>query len=331
MEVHMIRDDITHMKVDAIMNPTNSMLQGSSGIDGLVHAAGGAELEEQCSLLSPISIGEAVVTLAFGLPCKKIIHVAVPRWRNGLSGEKLLMRRAYMEGLKAAFNESDIHTLAIPLMGSGGYSFPMSEAFNIANETLKEFSKEIKRKRKGFTVYLVMYSVESMMEIKKLMMTIMENIDDEYAKAHPNRLILNEEDTPDRMFQQVYALSSTKSSKKKESLDEYIKKNKGSFRSKLFAYTQKSGMSDPEIYQAAGITKSLYSKMKNPSYNVQKDNVLKLAVAMKLNIEETYDLLESAGYTIDTSKISDLVYEYNIINKQYDLDKILYEINERLA
>ena len=71
--------------------------------------------------------------------------------------------------------------------------------------------------------------------------------------------------------------------------------------------------------------------MKNPSYNVQKDNILKLAVAMKPSIEETYDLLESAGYTIDTSKISDLVYEYNIINKQYDLNKILYEINERLA
>ena len=330
MEVHMIRDDITHMKVDAIMNPTNSRLYGFSGIDGLVHQAGGAELEAQCSKFSPISIGEAVVTLAFGLPCKKIVHVAVPRWRGGLSGEKLLMRTAYLEGLRAAFREKDIHSLAIPLMGSGGYGFPMSEAFRIADGALKEFEKEIRRKKKGFTVYLVMYSVESMIEMSRLMMDIMENIDDEYAEAHPNRFV-REQDDPDMMFQKVHSLTNPMVKTKKETLDEYIKKNKGSFQATLFTYVKRSGKQDSEIYRAAGITKSLYSKMKNPSYNVQKDSVLRLAVALELNIEETYDLLESAGYAIDTGKISDLVFEYSIINRQYDIDRILYEIDERLG
>ena len=152
MEVHFVRDDITHMNVDAIMNPTNSRLYGFSGIDGLVHEAGGAELEAQCAKLGPISIGEAVVTLAFGLPCKKIIHTAVPKWRGGYSGERLLMRTAYLEGLRAAFREKDVHTLAVPLMGSGSYGFPMSEAFRIADGALKEFEKDKKRKRKGFKV-----------------------------------------------------------------------------------------------------------------------------------------------------------------------------------
>ncbi|MDO5136855.1 MAG: macro domain-containing protein [Oscillospiraceae bacterium] len=330
MEVHMIRDDITHMDVDAIMNPTNSGLYGVSGIDGLVHKAGGSELEAQCSLLRPICIGEAVLTLSYGLPCKKIVHVAVPRWRGGLAGEKLLLKNAYLEGLRAAFNEPDIHSLAIPLMGSGGYKFPMSVAFNIANDTLQEFCDEIKRKRRGFTVYLVMYSVKSMIEVENHMMSIMENIDDEYAKAHPNRFV-PEEENPDRMFQLVYELTNAKTKGKKESLDEYIENNKGSFQATLFAYIQKSGMTDPEIYNSAELTKSHFSKLKKEGYNVQKDTVLRLAVALKLSQDETKDLLESAGFTYDRSKVSDLVFEYYIMNGKYDLDKILCEIDDRLA
>ena len=289
------------------------------------------ELEAQCSLLRPICIGEAVLTLAYGLPCKKIVHVAVPRWRGGLSGEKLLMRTAYLEGLRAAFNEPDIHSLAIPLMGSGGYKFPMSIAFNIAKDTLQEFSGEIKRKRKGFTVYLVMYSVKSMVEIRNHMMSIMENIDDEYANAHPNRFIPDDEESPDSMFQQVYALNNAKTKSKKESLDEYIKKNKKSFQATLFAYIQKSGKTDSDIYNSAGLTKSHFSKLKKEGYNVQKDTVLRLAVALRLSQDEAEELLESSGFTFDRSKVSDLVYEYYIMNGQYDLDKILCEIDDRLA
>ena len=176
-----------------------------------------------------------------------------------------------------------------------------------------------------------MYSVESMIEINNLMMTIMENIDDEYAKAHPNRFIPEDEERPDRLFQQVYALKNAKTKIKKDSLDEYIKKNKGSFQATLFAYIQMSEMTDPEIYSSAGLTKSHFSKLKKEGYNVQKDTVLRLAVALKLSQDETEDLLESAGFTFDKSKVSDLVYEYYIMNGQYDLDKILCEIDDRLA
>ena len=333
MKVHLIRDDITHMEVDAIMNPTNSDLYGFSGIDGLVHEAGGPELEEQCQRLKPISIGEAVVTLAFGLPCKKIVHVAVPRWRGGYSGEKLLLKAAYIEGLRAAFKEPDIHSLAIPLMGSGGYKFPMSVAFNIAQDSLKEFEEEVKRKRKGFTVFLVMYSVESMMQLRKLMISILENIDDEYAESHPNRNTYSIEQSQniDRMFQKIVASKQTKPNHTNETLDEYIDRRKGSFQATLFAFIQKSGKTDSEVYTSAGITKSHFSKLKNPQYNVQKDTVLRLAVALKLDIDEMGDLLESAGFTIDRSKIKDLVYEYYISKEKWDLNKILYEIDERLA
>ena len=331
MEHRLVRNDITKMKVDAIMNPTNSRLYGFSGIDGLIHEAGGSELELQCDLLRPLCIGEAVVTLAYGLPCRKIVHVAVPKWRGGLSGEKLLMKTAYIEGFRAAFKEPDIHTLAVPLMGSGSYGFPMSEAFSIATNVIADFEKEVVRRNRTFTVYLVMYSPSSMKELKKHMMSIVEHIDDEYAIANSNLPKRKPRMTPDDLFQRVFEIHETETKPIKESLDAYISRRKGSFQATLFAYIQKSGMTDPDIYNSAGLTKSHFSKLKKEGYNVQKDTVLRLAVALRLSQDETEDLLEAAGFTIDRSKVSDLVYEYYIMNGQYDLDKILYEIDDRLA
>ena len=329
MEHHLVRKDITKMKVDAIMNPTNSTMYGFSGIDRLVHEAGGPELEIQCEHLRPLCVGEAVVTLAYGLPCKKIVHVAVPRWLGGLSGEKLLMKTAYREGFKAAFDQTDIHSLAVPLMGSGTYGFPMSEAFSIATKAISDFEKEIRRKNKAFTVYLVLYSPASMKELKKHMMSIVEDIDDEYATTHSNLPERTQRKTPDDLFQKVLTIHETSAKPIKESLDDYINRRKGSFQATLFAFIQRSGKRESEIYKAAEITKSHFSKLKNPDYNVQKETVLRLAVALKLNIDETNKLLESAGFTIDRSKVRDLVFEYYISKQKWDLLQIEQDIEER--
>lgn len=329
MEHHLVRKDITKMKVDAIMNPTNSTMYGLSGIDKLVHEAGGPELEIQCEQLRPLCVGEAAVTLAYGLPCKKIVHVAVPKWLGGLSGEKLLMKTAYREGFRAAFNQNDIHSLAVPLMGSGTYGFPMSEAFSIATNAISDFEKEIRRRNRTFTVYLVLYSPASMKELKKHMMSIVEDIDDEYAIAHSNMPEHPQRMTSDDLFQKFLTLHETSSKPIKESLDDYINRRKGSFQATLFGFIQRSGRKESEIYNAAGITKSHFSKMKNPDYNVQKGTVLRLAVALKLNIDETNKLLESAGFTFDRSKVNDLVFEYYITNQKWDLFQIEQDIEER--
>ena len=93
MEIHLVRNDITKMAVDAILNPTTTDLYGDSGIDGLVHRAGGTRLDDLCRSIGRVPIGEAVITDAFGLPCKKIVHAPTVRWRGGYSGEEILLRK----------------------------------------------------------------------------------------------------------------------------------------------------------------------------------------------------------------------------------------------
>ena len=94
MPLQIVREDITKMHVDAIVNTTNERMVGLSGVDLAVHTAAGAELDEECSRLAPLGVGEAKLSGGYGLPAKYVIHTSGPVWRGGLGGERLLLRRA---------------------------------------------------------------------------------------------------------------------------------------------------------------------------------------------------------------------------------------------
>lgn len=140
MPFTIVRQDITKMKVDAIVNAANTELLMGGGVCGAIfHAAGAGQLQEACNKLAPIKTGQAVITPGFKLPAKYIIHTAGPIYRQD-DAEKCeaLLRSAYRESLALA-KQRQCESIAFPLISSGIYGYPKSEALKVATKTLEEF------------------------------------------------------------------------------------------------------------------------------------------------------------------------------------------------
>ena len=114
-----IRNDITKLSVDAIVNAANTSLQMGGGVCGAIFSAAGADrLQNACDALAPIKTGEAVVTQGFNLPTKYIIHTAGPVYRGGKQGEEALLRSCYISSLELAV-KYNCESIAFPLISSG--------------------------------------------------------------------------------------------------------------------------------------------------------------------------------------------------------------------
>lgn len=109
-----------------------------------------------------------------------------------------------------------------------------------------------------------------------------------------------------------------------ESLNKFLSQNKTkSFRELLFSFIDRSGLKDSDVYRKAGIDRRLFSKVRcNENYVLCKENILKLCVSLRLNLDDTSKLLESAGYSLSTTNNYDLILRYCIINKIYDMDTV---------
>jgi len=140
MPFTIVRQDITKMKVDAIINAANTELQMGGGVCGAIfHAAGAAQLQAACDKLAPIKTGEAVITPGFGLPAKFIIHAAGPVYRHwNKEQNQQHLRAAYTNSLKRAV-ENKCDRIAFPLISSGIYGYPKEEALQVATSAIQDF------------------------------------------------------------------------------------------------------------------------------------------------------------------------------------------------
>jgi O-acetyl-ADP-ribose deacetylase (regulator of RNase III) len=142
MPFTIIRNDITKMQVDAIVNAANTGLAQGGGVCGAIFKAAGArELQAACDKLAPIKTGEAVITPGFALPAKYVIHAAGPVYRGGGHGEEELLRAAYTNSLKRAV-ENNCESIAFPLISSGIYGYPKDEALRVAASAIRDFIGE---------------------------------------------------------------------------------------------------------------------------------------------------------------------------------------------
>lgn len=335
MPLKIIRQDITKMRVDAIVNTTNEDMVGHSGVDLAVHTAAGPMLDAECEKIRPLGLGTAKITGAYNLDAKYIIHTAGPVWRGGMIGESIILKSCYIESLKLAV-ANGCESVAFPLISAGAYGYPKDQVLKFAIQAITEFLFE-----NELTVYLCVYDRDSYEFSRKLFAEISEFISDGYVEekavcfesetdCFERTLAPKEIRRRNSVFSAPLPCASMPApqSKKDKSLEEYMKSMDKSFACKLFDFIDAKGMTDVECYKKANVDKKTFSKIKcNPdTYRPSKQTAVAFAIALELTLDETQDLLASAGLTLSGSFVFDKIIRYFIQKGIYDV----FEINEAL-
>lgn len=319
MPLHIVRNDITTMKMDAIVNAANESLLGGGGVDGAIHRAAGPELLAECRTLGGCKTGHAKITKGYHLPAKFVIHTVGPVWRGGGHGERELLVSTYRSSLELA-RANGCETVAFPLISSGVYGYPKDQALKVAVDTIGEFLLS-----HDMTVYLVIFDRAAYTIGGKLFADIAAYIDGRYVDAHTDsretqrrRMALAsmtmEEDAP--------APAAAPAD-----LDEALSKLDESFSQMLLRKIDERGMTDVQCYKKANIDRKLFSKIRSDvRYKPSKPTAMAFAVALELPLEEAREMLEKAGFAFSHASKFDIIVEYFIAHRNYNI----FEINEAL-
>lgn len=330
MPFTIVRQDITKMNVDAIVNAANTDLQMGGGVCGAIFkAAGAAQLQAACDKLAPIKTGESVITPGFDLPAKFIIHAAGPvygQWSKEQNEQ--LLRDAYTNSLKRAV-ENKCKSIAFPLISSGIYGYPKDEALKVATSVIKNFLAD-----HDLDVTLVVYDKTSYTVSRELLGAVKSYIDEHYVETHESRRAQHFE--PDALYKTEEYASKYKKPRFDDvleasvcapDLDDLVGNLDEPFSQMLLRLIDAKKMTDVEVYKRANLDRKLFSKIRSSkSYMPSKRTAVALAIALNLSLSETNGLLERAGYALSHAVKFDVIVEYFITNGKYDV----FEINEVL-
>ena len=255
MPLEIVRNDITKMKVDAIVNAANETLLGGGGVDGCIHRAAGPELLAECRTLGGCKTGDAKITKAYRLPCQYVIHTVGPVWNGGSHGERELLVSCYRTSLALA-KEHGCETVAFPLISSGVFGYPKDQALRVAVDTISEFLAD-----NDMTVYLVIFSRAAYAIGNKLFADIAAYIDDHYVDAHTD---LRRERMRRMSVVESRMLTAYEDAPMATSgLDEALAHLDAGFSETLLKLIDRSGKKDSEIYKKANVDRKLFSKIRN--------------------------------------------------------------------
>ena len=337
MPLKIIRQDITKIKCDAIVNPTDPHYSHGGGVDAQVHEAAGVELYQACMEQGTLSVGNATITSAFSLPCKYVIHTVGPVWKDGHHGEEDTLRSCYSECLKLALINK-CKSVAFPLIASGTFGFPKDRVLKIAMDVIGDFLFE-----NEMLVYVVVFDKTAYSISEKLFSDITSFIDDTYSEWNaPMYDSLREERNFSRYQRKAVSESNADADEiiamrpqmcesapiGGKSLDDMLKEMDKGFADTLFHYIDEKGISDVECYKRANVDKKTFSKIKcNKNYKPSKVTAVSFAIALRLNLDETNHLLNTVGMSLSRSSKFDVIIEYFITTGNY---KDIFDVNETL-
>ena len=312
MPFQIVRNDITRVKADAIVNTANPCPIVGSGTDSAIYRAAGHEkLLEARRKIGELAPGEVAATSAFALDARYIIHASGPMWVDGTHSEKTLLSRCYSNALMLSA-ELGCESIAFSLMGSGTYGFPKSEALDVALAEIGRFllTHEL-------TVILVVFDRESVALSKELVGEIDTFIDEHtvgqlHAWEYDNEVL-------ERMERDYRGLKAQEGAKN-TSLDKMLAQQELGFRERLFRLIDARDIDDVTVYKRANLDRKVFSRIRcKADYKPSKKTALALAIALELDLATTRDLLARAGYALSPSSRFDLIVSYFIERGSYDM------------
>ena len=294
MPLHIVQNDITTMKVDAIVNAANESLLGGGGVDGAIHQAAGPDLLKECRTLGGCKTGQAKITKGYRLPAKFVIHTVGPIWRGGDHGERELLASAYRSSLELALANA-CETVAFPLISSGVYRYPKDQALKVAVDTIADF---LLSHDTDMNVYLVIFDRKTYTIGGTLFDDITAFLDEQYDSEHSHSGEGQPLCRPDESFSQMVQRKMNE-----------------------------RGITDAQCYKMANIDRRLFSEIRSDiHYKPFKPTAMAFAIALELPLDEVREMLGKAGFIFSHASKFDIIAEYFISRQNYNI----FEINEAL-
>ena len=341
MPFEIVRNDITNMRVDAIVNTANPRPVVGPGVDSAIHAAAGPQLLMERQRIGRIAVGNAELTAAYGLDAKYVIHTVGPVWDGGSYGEEALLRNCYDNSLKLAL-KNNCQSIAFPLISTGNYGFPKDKALQIAISAFSAFLLEHEMQ-----IYLVVFDRKAFKLSEQLFQGVASYIGQNYVDTCEQAVYGVSEEIRRNRIRRRRDMEICESAVLRESLpctpmaapkaaslEDMLKQADAGFTETLLKLIDQTGKKDSEIYKKALLTKQHFSKIRNnPNYKPTKPTAIALALALELDLEATKDLIGRAGYALTNSSKFDLIIRYFIEQGNYNVVEIniaLYEFDQPL-
>lgn len=307
-------------------------------------------------------MGDVEITAGYGLDARFVLHAVSPIWQGGNHSEEYLLRQCYDKALLLAL-EHGCESIAFPLLSAGNHGFPKPLALQIAINAFSSFLMEHEMQ-----IYLVVFSSNAFELSEKLFHSVSSYIDetyirdktlDEYGIENKRDIQEAELDQIRRAIDRQWHLRQERELREDEfaedsismpmalsiamgvdealtpyDLDELLKTTDAGFSETLLKLIDRTGKKDSEIYKKANVDRKLFSKIRNnPAYKPTKATAIAFAIALELDLKETQDFLAKAGFALSHSSKADIIVEYFILQKNYniiELNQVLFKFDQPL-
>ncbi len=342
MPFKIVRNDITKVTADAIVNTANPKPICASGTDlAIYEAAGKKQVLAERMAIGKIARGEVAVTGAYNLKAKYIIHTVGPKWKDGTHHEFDILESCYRKSLQKAV-ELKCESIAFPLISTGVYGFPKNKALQIAVSVFSEFLTE-----NEMQIILVVFDKKSFQLSEQIVGEIDSYIDANYVReSHKKEYpVRSREHARSRHIPEEALYEQMLRSEKNEksytfdeesdadirltepcmqssdiSLENQLANMGVSFHEKLFELIAVAGIDNKDVWKNANLDRKHFSKIQcDEHYHPKKKTVMALCIALHLDLEQSKDLMARADWAFSPSNKFDLIVQKAIIDKQYDI------------